>query len=515
MASPFPVDKFELSADEMDGVGSNALFGTTTGGRGFTFDDVILLPGQVDFGVTDITLETQLTRNIKLNMPLVSSPMDSVTEHLMAINMALHGGIGFIHRGNTIAEQAEEVRLVKRYKSGFITEPFCLAPSNTIADVDRMTAEKGFTGVPITENGDGHGKLLGMVTSRDVDFIEDRSRELSSVMTPLSDLYTLQESCSLEEANKELRESKRGKIPVVDGEGNLVSLVSRKDLLKNRDFPDSSKDKNDRLMVGASVGIADVDEAKERMAALVEAGVDVITLESRHPDIDREVELIKFAKSNFPELDVIGGNIVTARQMEELVKAGVDAVRVGMGVASIATGQLVKAVGRPQMSAVFHVSRIAHSHGIPVIADGGIANSGCAIKALSLGASTVMMGSLLAGTEESPGQYYFQDGLRLKKYRGNHSRDALVSEGLQDSGDVPLVSTGVSGAVVDKGSVRRFLPYQTQSIRHGLQDLGVRSLAALHDSLYDQTLRFEIRSSAAQKEGGVHDLHTFVRNYVH
>mmetsp|Transcript_2487 Transcript_2487/g.5708 ORF Transcript_2487/g.5708 Transcript_2487/m.5708 type:complete len:516 (+) Transcript_2487:179-1726(+) len=515
MASPFGADQFELSVDEMDGVGSDALFGSTTGGRGFTFDDVILLPGAIDFGVGDITLGTQLTRNIKLNIPLVSSPMDSVTEHLMAINMALHGGIGIIHRGNTIEEQAEEVRLVKRYKSGFITSPFCLAPTNTIADVDSMTTEKGFTAVPITENGDPKGKLLGMVTSRDVDFIEDRSLELSTVMTPRSDLYTLPETCSLEEANEELRKSKCGKVPVLDSEGNLVSLVSRKDLLKNRDFPDATKDENDRLLVGAAVGINNLEEAKARLTALVEAGVDVVTLESRHPDITSEVELIKFSKTNFPKLEIIGGNIVTASQMEELIKAGVDAVRVGMGVASIATGQLIKAVGRPQMSAVFHVARIARKHGIPVIADGGIANSGCAIKALALGASTVMMGSLLAGTEESPGQYYFQDGLRLKKYRGNHSRDALVSEGLQDTFDLPLVSTGVSGAVVDKGSVRRFLPYVAQSIRHGLQDLGVRSLVILHDCLYDQTLRFEIRSSAAQKEGGVHDLHTFVRNYVH
>mmetsp|Transcript_23566 Transcript_23566/g.37537 ORF Transcript_23566/g.37537 Transcript_23566/m.37537 type:complete len:518 (-) Transcript_23566:45-1598(-) len=515
---------FELAVEDMDGVSADELFSKTAHGRGFTFDDLILLPGSIDFGVGDVSLDVNLTKKIKLKLPIASSPMDTVTEHQMAIAMALHGGIGFIHRSNTIAEQAEEVRLVKRYKSGFIMEPFCLSPNNTIADVDKMTEEKGFTAVPITQDGQQHSKLVGMVTSRDVDFMEDRTKILSDIMTKRSDLVTLDEGCTLESANRMVRESKKGRIPVVDASDNLISLVSRKDLLKNRDFPNASKDPvTEQLLVGASVSTGNELEAKERLAALVKAGVDVVAFESRQPDSSNELELIKFAKQTYPNLQVIGGNVVTISQLDQLIDAGVDAIRVGMGVASVATGQLVKAVGRPQMSAVFYTSRHAAAKGIPVIADGGIANSGCAIKALALGASCVMMGSLLAGTEESPGQYYFQDGLRLKKYRGNNSRDALrtemgdgsqLSSHHQSSGS-PLVSTGVSGAVVDKGSVSRFLPYVAQSIRHGLQDMGSRSVGLTHEALRSGKLRFECRSASAQREGGVHDLHSFHKNYVH
>lgn len=311
----------------------------------------------------------------------------------------------------------------------------------------------------------------------------------------------------------QMLESKKGKIPVCDINGNLISLVSRKDVLKNRAWPNATKHpKTDQLIVGAAVSAVDMEHAKKRVAVLVDAGVDVIIFDRTSSGNSNELALLKYFKTVYPDLEIISSNVVTEKHVRQLAEAGVDGIRVGLGVASVATGQIVKAVGRPQMSAVYYASRVALEFGIPVLVDGGISNSGGAIKGLALGGSVVMMGALLAGTEESPGSYYFKDGLRLKKYRGAYSREVLDEQGTTD---YPIISTGVSGAVVDKGSVRKFLPYQAQSIRHGLQDLGVDSVRILHDRLYSGTLRFEVRSSAAQREGGVHDLHVYQRNYVH
>jgi IMP dehydrogenase len=503
-----PRDEFELAVDELDGVAASQLFAVHSGGRGFTFDDLILLPGHINFGVQQVQLNTMLTKTIKLAIPIVSSPMDSVTESKMAIQLALHGGMGFIHRNNSAEEQAEQVRQVKRFKSGFINSPHCVSPLLSISQVQALTAEKGFTAFPVTHDGNPNGRLLGIITSRDVDFWEDTATTVDKVMTPLDRLVTLQEGCTLDEAHQRICESKKGKIPVLNKAGHLVSLVSRKDVLKNRDWPLASKNpETDQLIVGAAVGCTALDDCKDRVRKLVEAGVDVVTFESRN-ESENELALIRWAKREFPKLQVVGSNVVTEIAVKKLAEAGVDAIRVGCGVGSVATGQLVKAVGRPQMSAVYHTARIAREYGIPIIADGGIANSGCAIKALTLGASTVMMGSLLAGTEESPGVYYFQDGLRLKKYRGSQSKEALEARSGDDRSN-PIVASGVSGAVVDKGSVNRFIPYQVQSIRHGLQDLGTISIQIMHEQLYNSRLRFEVRSSAAQKEGGVHDLFSY------
>lgn len=533
-------ERFALSIDEYDGQGAEAFLNSTADGRGFTFDDVILLPGHINFGANDVDLTTKLTRKIQLKLPFVSSPMDTVTEHTMAIAMALEGGIGFIHRNMTIEQQVNEVRIVKRFKSGFIMDPVCLTKDDTLADVDNLTTERGFSGVPITEDGKSRSKLVGMVSSRDVDFLEDRSKPLSAVMTPAEKLVILNEGCTLDEANAKLRESKKGRLPVVNEKFELVSLVSRKDLLKNRDFPNASQNKeSEQLLVGASVGVDNPEEYKERLKALVEAGVDVVALESRRMDEAILLEMTRYAKSEYPDLQVVSGNAVTTSQAKRYIEAGADAIRVGLGVGSVATGQVVKAVGRAQISAIYHTAKYAKEHGVPIIADGGIKNSGCAIKALAFGASTVMIGSLLAGTEESPGQYYFQDGMRLKKYRGVFSLDAL--NGGNES-DAPTFAQGVTGAVVDKGSARRFIPYQAQSIRHGFQDAGTRTISEIHEYMFSNRLRFELRSAAAQKEvsfiyvfcssifkylytknlffilcfikllqGGVHDLHMFTR----
>mmetsp|Transcript_15204 Transcript_15204/g.18442 ORF Transcript_15204/g.18442 Transcript_15204/m.18442 type:complete len:522 (-) Transcript_15204:177-1742(-) len=502
-------EKFALAPEDYDGVSAASLFTNTAMARGFTFDDIILLPGHINFDVHSTCLKSKLTKGISLSIPMVSSPMDTVTEHKMAITMALEGGIGFIHKNMSVEEQAKEVRTVKRFRSGFISNPVCMSPDNTLEDVDKMIEKKGFSGFPVTVGGDVHSKLLGIVTSRDVDFLEDRSQKLSEVMTPVDKLVVLNTGCTLEEANQKLQESKKSRLPIVDTDFNLISLVSRKDLSKNRDFPYASKNpETEQLLVGAAIGVEPVEDNWARLEALAAAGVDVVVLEGHGGADQKMIHLIQRAKSTYPKLQVIGGNAVTSSEVFKLIEAGVDAIRVGKGVGSVATGQMVKAIGRAQMSAVYHTAKIARDHGVPVIADGGIKNSGCAIKALCLGASTVMMGSLLAGTEESPGSYYFQDGMRLKKYRGNFSLESLSQGNV--SGGV-MFAQGVSGAVVDKGTAKRFIPYQAQSIRHGLQDLGIISIEQLHESLYDGRLRFEVRSSAAQREGGVHDLHSYAR----
>jgi IMP dehydrogenase len=491
---------------QRDGYSGEELFSSS---QGLAYNDFIILPGYIDFSPDDVNLETSLTRNIRRKRPLVASPMDTVTESRMAIALALLGGIGIIHYNNTIEEQANEVRKVKRFENGFINDPIVLTPENTIRDVDGIKERYGFSGIPITENGKLGSRLVGIVTNRDVDFESNRDKKLSEVMN--TDLLTARQGILLKEANDILKKSKKGKLPIVDSEGNLVSLMCRNDLLKNREYPNSSKDGKKQLMVGASISTQ--DEAKERMEELVKAGINVVVIDSAQGNSLFQIDMIKYIKRKYPEVDVIGGNVVTMEQCETIIQAGADALRIGMGPGSICTTQTTMAVGRAQATAVYKCARYSRRLGVPVIADGGIANIGHIAKALAIGASAGMMGSMFAGTQEAPGEYFYENGIRLKKYRGMASMEAMEKGGGKRyfAEDTKIkVAQGVSGAVVDKGSMFDYVPYLVQGLKHSFQDMGVRDLKTLHDRLNDGDLRFEKRSMSAQIEGGVHDMYSYM-----
>lgn len=475
-----------------------------------TYNDIILMPGHINFAPADVDLSTKLTREITLRRPLVSSPMDTVTEHRMAIALALCGGIGIIHYNCTVDEQVAQVRKVRRFENGFILDPLVLSPEHTIADVHRIKRQHGFSGIPITEDGTIKTKLVGMVTNRDIDFETDHSRKLREVMT--TDLITARKGITLNQANEILRVSKKGKLPVIDEQGRLVALTSRRDLRKNRDYPDATKDAKKNLMVGAAISTKPED--RERMDALAEAGVSAVVIDSAQGDSSFQHEMIGYIKKKHPEVQVIGGNVVTERQAEALIKAGADSLRIGMGPGSICTTQEVMAVGRSQGTAVYYTAKAAAKHSVPVIADGGISVIGQIMKALSLGASAVMCGSLFAGTDESPGEYVYREGVRLKVYRGMASLDAMKAGGnkryFTEQQDVK-VAQGVSGFVQDRGSMFDLVAYLSQGLRLALQDAGVRSVSQLHEGMVKGTLRFELRSPSAQREGGVHDLYSYTQ----
>ena len=474
-------------------------------GDGLTYNDFIVLPGHIDFAATEVELSTYITRRIALKNPICSSPMDTVTESRMAIGMALLGGIGIIHYNNTPEDQIDEVRKVKRFENGFITDPVVLGPKNTIADVDTIHEQQGFSGIPITEDGTLQGKLQGIVTNRDIDFEPDRGRLLEEVM--VTDLVTAPEGVTLNEANNILRESKKGKLPIIDGDGRLVSLVSRTDLKKNRDFPEASKDESKQLRVGAAISTQMED--RERLEGLVEAGVDLVVIDAAQGDSVFQLEMIKELKKSFPDVDVLAGNVVTTSQCKHLIDSGADGVRIGMGPGSICITQDTMAVGRAQATAVYQCAKYCRTQGIPVVADGGINNTGALGKALALGANVGMMGSMFAGTQETPGDYFYNDGIRVKKYRGMASVEAMERGGgkrYMYSNKNIKVAQGVSGLVVDKGSVYDLVPYLVQSQRQSFQDMGHSTVEAPHLALENDDLRFERRTSSAQREGGVHGL---------
>lgn len=489
----------------MDGYSASQLFTTKTG---YAYDDIIILPGFIDFSVSSIDLKSKLTRNITLNTPIVSSPMDTVTEHKMAIELALQGGIGIIHCNNSIEEQVEQVMKVKTFQNGFITSPILLGPNDPISEIYRIKKEYGFSGIPITENGEMNAKLLGMVSFRDIDFVADKSTPIKDVM--LTDLITINSDKTLEDAYQILKKSKRSRLPVVDSNGNLKSLICRKDLANKREYPLVSQNKStNQLLVGAS--ITTHDNTKERIEKLVNVGVDVLVIDSAQGNSQYQIDLIKYIKSKYPQIDVIGGNIVTQKQALNLINAGADALRVGMGIGSICTTQEVCGVGRSQATAVYKVAEVCKQHNIPIIADGSIKNTGHIVKALTLGASTVMLGSMLAGTEESPGEIFYKDGVRLKNYRGMGSIEAMNESGNSErylaQKEKIKVAQGVNGTVITKGSVNTFIPYLVQGIKHGFQDIGYKNIEETHNNLYSGEIEFELRSVSSIRDGQVHGLY--------
>lgn len=491
----------------LDGLDAEALFGS---GIGLTFDDLIVLPGYIDFAADDVRLDTHVTRNIRLKRPLVSSPMDTVTEAQMAITLALMGGLGILHYNNAIAEQVAMVRHVKRFENGFITEPVVLSPKHRIHHVDEIKARQGFSGIPITEDGSLESRLVGIVTNRDIDFERDRSRAIEEVMT--RDLVTATKGITLSQANQILRTSKKGKLPIVDEDFRLVAMVVRRDLLKNLNYPDASKDASKQLLCGAAVSTRDED--RDRVQELARAGVDVLVVDSAQGHSIYEQRMIGYIKGHFPQIEVIAGNVVTIQQAETLIHAGADALRVGMGPGSICITQNMMAVGRSQATAVYKTASFARQYGVPVIADGGINGIGPMAKALALGANAVMAGYLLAGTAESPGDYFYENGVRVKRYRGMASVEAMQAGGakryLADRTDPVKVPQGVSGTVVDKGSLVDYIPYLTKGLSQAFQDMGSRDIPSLHTALHESRLRFERRTPASAQEGSVHSLHSYV-----
>jgi len=489
----------------LDGYDAESLFEKY---GGLTYDDFNLLPGHITFGLNEVDLASNVTPRIPLQIPIVSSPMDTVTGSEMAIGIALLGGIGIIHYNNTIDEQARHVWRVKRFENGFITEPVVLSPRHRISDVDRIKEEHGFSGIPITEDGTLGSRLVGIVTNRDIDFEPDRSKSLREVMT--TDPVTAPQGVTLQEANRILRKSKKGKLPIVDKEGRLVSLVARNDLLTNEEFPLASKDANKQLLAGAAIATRDGD--RERLAELVGNGVDVVVIDSSQGDSLYQIKMLEHIKTEYAGLEVIAGNVVTRKQCETLIDAGADALRVGMGPGSICITQVTTAVGRAQASAVFYCSRYAHERGVSIIADGGISSSGHICKALALGADACMLGYLLAGTTEAPGDYFYEGNVRVKRYRGMGSIEAQLEGGekryFSEQTNIP-VPHGVSGTVVDRGPLGTFIPHLMQGVRDSCQKLGYRDIPSLHAALADGEVRFEPRSASAQVEGTVHGLHSF------
>jgi IMP dehydrogenase len=491
----------------MDGCVAKEIFNNKTG---YAYDDIIILPGYIDFSVSNVDLKSNLTKNIQLSTPIVSSPMDTVTEHNMAIQLALQGGIGIIHCNNSVDEQVEHVRKVKRFQNGFITNPVLLSPEQPISEIYRIKKQHGFSGIPITQNGCMDSKLLGMVSFRDVDFVKNKATPIGDVM--LTDLITIEEGSTLEDAYEILKESKRSRLPVVDKKFNLKSLICRKDLANRREYPNASRNRTtNQLLVGASVTTH--LNTGERIDPLIKAGVDVLVIDSAQGNSLYQIKTIKYIKEKFPNIDIIAGNVVTTKQAKNLIDAGADALRVGMGIGSICTTQEVCGVGRSQATAVYKVSHYAKSFGVPIIADGSIKNTGHIVKALTLGASTVMLGSMLAGTEDSPGEIFYKDGVRLKNYRGMPSIEAMKqtssSERYLAQNENIKVAQGVSGTVVTKGKVSTYIPYLVQGVKHGLQDIGSNTVPKLHTMLDDGTIEFEIRSISSMRDGAIHGLYDY------
>mmetsp|Transcript_57739 Transcript_57739/g.137436 ORF Transcript_57739/g.137436 Transcript_57739/m.137436 type:complete len:485 (-) Transcript_57739:80-1534(-) len=468
-----------------DGLEADVVFNTPC--VGFGFDDLIALPGHAVCSASEVELSTLFSRNLPLNSPLVAGPMSGVTEGQLAISIALAGGIGIIHSDCSPEYQAAQVAMVKQFQNGFIMDPQVMSPTDTLADMEKLRQSKGITTAIITEGGKMGSKVLGIISSRDIDFLEDQNAKLSTVMTPKAKMVLGHEPITLSEACDKLRASKKGKLPIVNDGGELVAVVNRTDLRKHDQFPLAAKDPNRQLFVAAAVTPKSSEAA--RVKALVEAGVDALVLDAVQGDAARQLDFLKRVKSEYPTVDVVCGNVVTPKQAKPLLDAGADGLRVGSLAPS--SGEAIT-VGRPQGSAVYHVARAAREAGVPVIADGGVRSSNHISMAVTLGASSVMCAPLLAGTTESGGAFFFAGGMRMKMPQPSDAAQALASAASQGRPSAP--DSKSQGAAIDKGPAADLIANLHESVKRDLRRLGVSTISELHEGLYDSRIRFQTRS---------------------
>lgn len=465
--------------------------------EGLTFDDVLLIPQKSDVLPGEVNLSTRLTNKIKLNIPLMSAAMDTVTEARMAISIAREGGIGIIHKNMSIEEQAEQIDKVKRSEHGVIVDPFYLSASHLLSDALNLMEKYRISGVPITENG----KLIGIITNRDIRFETDLNKPIREVMTS-ENLVTAPVGTTLEQAQEILRKYKIEKLPIVDENGMLKGLITIKDIEKAIQYPNSAKDANGRLLVGAAVGIT--ADTLERVEALIAAKVDVIVVDTAHGHSRGVIEKVKEIKRKYPDLQLIAGNVATAEATRELIEAGADCVKVGIGPGSICTTRIVAGIGVPQITAIYDCAREADKYNIPIIADGGIKYSGDITKAIAAGASVVMVGSLLAGTDESPGELELYQGRRFKVYRGMGSMAAMES-GSKDryfqEGQKKLVPEGVEGRVPYRGALADSVYQLMGGLRAGMGYCGARTIEE-----FRKNSKFIRITGAGLKESHPHDI---------
>lgn len=469
---------------------------------GLTYDDVLLTPQHSTVLPHDAKLTTQLTRNISLNIPLLSAAMDTVTEARAAIAMARAGGIGIIHKNQSVREQASDVKKVKKSESGMVTNPVTVSPDDKLSEVIAIMKEVNFSGFPVVENH----KLVGIITSRDLRFEKDLSKKVAAVMT--SKVVTAPDGTDVEEATKIIHEHRIEKLPIVNKDGQLIGMYTVKDIDKSKTYPDAAKDSQGRLIVGAAIGAG--GDFIERAHALAEAGVDVIVIDTAHGHSQGVIDAVKRIKNEVisGNFDVIAGNVATAAATRALIEAGADAVKVGIGPGSICTTRIVAGIGVPQFTAVLNCAAEARNHQVPIIADGGIKFSGDIVKALAAGASTIMLGSLFAGTDETPGELIFYQGKSYKQYRGmgslgamkKGSKDRYFQEDVEDTGK--LVPEGIEGRIPYRGPIVQVIFQLVGGIRSAMGYIGASNFSELHERA-----RFVRISPAGLKESHVHDVY--------
>ncbi|WP_239362422.1 IMP dehydrogenase [Snodgrassella communis] len=469
--------------------------------KAYTFDDVLLVPAHSEVLPRDVILKTPLTRHIHLNLPLVSAAMDTVTEARLAISMAQEGGIGIIHKNMNIEQQARAVAKVKRYESGVVKDPVTITPDTLIGDLIGPGRKYKVSSLPVLENG----KVVGLVTNRDLRFERNLQQKVASIMTPRERLVTVNESTSINDARELMHTHKIERVLVVNAEWELKGLITVKDILKNTAFPNANKDSEGRLRVGAAVGVG--QDTDERVATLVQAGVDVLVVDTAHGHSQGVMERVRWVKQHYPDVDVIGGNIATAAAARDLVAAGADAVKVGIGPGSICTTRIIAGVGVPQLTAIHNVATELAGTGVPLIADGGIRFSGDLAKALAAGASAVMLGGMFAGTEEAPGEIELYQGRSYKSYRGMGSMGAM-SQGSSDryfqdnvaSAD-KYVPEGIEGRVPYKGPINQIIHQLVGGLRSSMGYLGCKTIQDMHSKA-----EFVEITSAGMSESHVHDV---------